>query len=172
MQESENDNAQGNTQNNSNTVSLRGHSPNKRVEDNIAHSTIMLETTYNTPPSQSSLHAGLHPAKRSKMSEPDMSIVVGSKTYKYHSLTLATQSCYVRNKLVQSTLTRGKLEPMTLSLTDVSPSDWDQMLKYIDPDCAGSISTFDAMRLKEIYVRYGFEKGVSMCDRAIYGRTI
>jgi hypothetical protein len=49
---------------------------------------------------------------------------------------------------------------------DIPPSVWDQMMKYLDR--TKYLNVFEAASLREWYIRYGFEEGKRVCDRALY----
>jgi hypothetical protein len=62
-----------------------------------------------------------------------------------------------------STLMREVQDPFTLILTEIAPSDWDLMMKYID--FSDSLRFADAEYLLPLYDRYGFDEGVKLCTQ-------
>ena len=73
-------------------------------------------------------------------------------------------SRYIRTKLLAS-LMQGRRHPYTLYVPDVSPTDWDLMMNYVE--CSQGLNLEDASRLRSWYYRYGFEDGVKLCDQTI-----
>ena len=109
------------------------------------------------------------PTKRRKVSEsePMLTIIIGLeelRKYFYQPQKMVNHSRYIRIKLLTS-LMQGQQHPYTLCVPDVSPADWDLMMKYVE--CSEGLNLEDANRLRSWYDRYGFEEGVKLCDQKI-----
>jgi hypothetical protein len=97
-----------------------------------------------------------------------LTFIIGSegKIYRHHAHTMVDHSDYIRSYLTAS-LMSGRKDPFAVYFPDIPPSVWDQMMKYLDP--TKFLNVFEAASLREWYVRYGFEEGKRVCDRALYG---
>ena len=127
-------------------------------------------------PSSSTISTQLPPTKRRKVSEsePMLTIIIGPqelrkypqelRKYFYQPQKMIKHSRYIRTKLLAS-LMQGRRHPYTLYVPDVSPTDWDLMMKYVE--CPQGLNLEDASRLRSWYYRYGFEDGVKLCDQTI-----
>ena len=109
------------------------------------------------------------PIKRRKVSisEPILTIIIGpheERIYFYQPQKMVNHSRYIRTKLMAS-LMKELRDPYTLCVPDVSPADWDLMMKYVE--CSEGLNLEDANRLRSWYDRYGFEEGVKLCDQKI-----
>lgn len=106
--------------------------------------------------------------KRRKFS-PKVTIVVGKgdrkQIYLYQPNKMVKHNHSIHIKLVAS-LMHEKRNPFTLEFPDIDPSDWNLMMKHIDPS-PPRLNLFDAVRLRELYEKYGFDEGAKMCAEII-----
>jgi hypothetical protein len=117
-------------------------------------------------PPNSTIYTQRPTKKRKLLTEPILTIIIGKEEliYLYHPRKMVNHSRYIRSKLM-STLMREVQDPFTLILTEIAPSDWDLMMKYID--FSDSLRFEDAEYLLPLYDRYGFDEGVKLCTQRI-----
>ena len=99
-----------------------------------------------------------------------LSVLVGpeEKIYRYQPLDIVKHSQYLRTELVASLMKNRRRDSMILFLRQVSPSDWELMLKVIDPKCdQKQLSLVDAARLRFSFDTYGFKDGIKLCDEVL-----
>lgn len=101
--------------------------------------------------------------KRRKRIDHMLTVLVGPEEniYRYRPLDIV-------NSVVASLVKNRQRDSMILFLRQVSPSDWELMLKVIDPKCdQKQLSLADAARLKLSFDTYGFKDGVKLCDEVL-----
>ena len=96
--------------------------------------------------------------------QPDLKIVVGGGCiYHYHALSMAMHSDYI-DTMLASPMRESSL--MEISFPDIEDSDWQAMLKYLQPraDPPSSLEEIEAVAIW--YDKYSFEEGRRICDIA------
>ena len=101
--------------------------------------------------------------KRKLSTNPVLSLIVGKEQviYRYRPRDLTQQSDIIRFQLMKSLMQEHE-DPFTLYLPDVSPSDWEMMVQYLDSSKYPSRE--EAARLRPLYVRLGFNAGIQLCE--------
>jgi BTB/POZ domain len=110
------------------------------------------------------------PGKRLRLSDPDLSIVVGEgeqqKTYECYSQIMAMYSGYIDNALA---MPMREQDTMTLTFPEINPDEWDKMMSYLLPGAAGPQSVDDVRVVLSWYDKYDFDSGLEICDRLLAG---
>lgn len=111
--------------------------------------------------------------KRKQPSDRMLTVVVGpdEKLYRYQPQQIVKHSRYLRTELVASLMNPRRRDSLILVLPHVSPSDWELMLKLIDPECDQKPNLCDAARLRRSFDRYGFQEGIKLCDEVLKTRS-
>jgi hypothetical protein len=74
------------------------------------------------------------------------------------------QSGQIHFQLMKSLMQEHE-DPFTLYLPEVSPSDWEMMMQYLDSTKCPSRE--EARRLRPLYVQFGFHEGMQLCEDII-----
>mmetsp|Transcript_31458 Transcript_31458/g.51927 ORF Transcript_31458/g.51927 Transcript_31458/m.51927 type:complete len:378 (+) Transcript_31458:295-1428(+) len=112
------------------------------------------------------------PTKRLRSCDTDLTIVVGGegsdknqqKTYEYHSQIMAMHSRYVDAML--ATPMKEK-RSRTITFPEIDPSDWEQMMQYLQPVASPPTTTQAVLRVLPWYDKYEFQDGLRLCDAVL-----
>ena len=103
--------------------------------------------------------------KRLRLSDPDLSIVVGEgdqqKTYECYSQIMAMYSGYIDAALA---LPMREHKTMTLTFPEIDPPVWDKMLTYLHLGAAPPECVNDVQVVFPWYDKYDFDAGLELCD--------
>lgn len=109
-------------------------------------------------------------AKRLRSCEPDLLVIVGGsgeerkKEYRYHSQVMASHSTYIDTMLATP---MKESQSLTIKFPDLTKELWENMVKYLDPLHARTLSIELAMELAPVYDKYSFERGLKICDHVL-----
>ena len=100
-----------------------------------------------------------------------LTVLVGpqEKVYRYKPQSIVKHSNYLR-KVLMASLMNTRRNPLTLVFRHISPSDWELMMKIIDPKCNQKLYVADACRLRQSFKKYGFKEGMKHCDKVLKAR--
>lgn len=114
------------------------------------------------------------PEKSLKSSEPDLTVIVGSKgnekQFMYHSIIMASHSVYV-DTLLSSSMKESKEK--VIHFDDIEPDQWVKVIAYVqDPIVAQDLMDFDeAIAFTPFYDKYDFRIGLDLCS-SVVGNSI
>jgi len=108
----------------------------------------------------------------------NVKVIVGGekeeKVYWHHRSILASQSGMVDTKLSTSVgVASEKKKEVSIKVTkisfpDISPSQWEKMIRFItDPVAIRDMTVDDAMGLVVLYDKYDFHTGLKLCDKVL-----
>jgi len=113
-----------------------------------------------------------------KCDHANVKVIVGGekegKMYWHHRSILASQSGMVDTKLSTSVgVASEKKKEVSIKVTkisfpDISPSQWEKMIRFItDPVAIRDMTVDDAMGLVVLYDKYDFHTGLKLCDKVL-----
>jgi hypothetical protein len=104
--------------------------------------------------------------KRKLSTNPVLSLIVGNEQviYRYRPRDIIQQSGHIRLELMKSLMQEHE-DPFTQYIPEVSPSDWELMIQYLDD---GKLLCYEeAARIRPLYAMLGFDEGIRLCDAII-----
>lgn len=104
-------------------------------------------------------------AKKLRSTEEDLCIKVGCgdsvKEYHYVSQAMALQSDVI-DTMLATPMKEGISRE--ISFPDITPEMWDEMMRYLQPADARTLTVETAMTLLPLYDKYSFQGGIKCCD--------
>jgi hypothetical protein len=89
---------------------------------------------------------------------------VSKKEYRYHSPIMASHSTYIDTMLANP---MKESQSLTINFPDLTPTLWENMVKYLNPSQALTLPIKTAIELAPAYDKYTFTSGLEMCDHVL-----
>lgn len=107
-------------------------------------------------------------SKKLKLSEPDLTVLVGhdETLFQYHSVIMASQSNYI-DAMLASPLKESNT--MIIRFPDIEKKEWLDMMACLDLcfDPLIMLRVEDILRIAPHYHKYDFPGGLARCDRTL-----